>query len=297
MLTYRFPRLSFLLLILSFAGVYNITWALYPDSFIKNEELNTYPIEDAINLVFEFDNQDTIEIAQVLKSEFRVEIREIALKNKTAINEINALTANIDLLQEKEKSEYNKLITKWKENVDNYVLNHTKKYEEKLNNAYIERDVLFNKRGAKKDYQLEVEIANKNIEISELNYKSALEVSEAHKYTLANISEFHDEELLKVNKSIENKIRELESKRSEKNMERLDLRRKAYDLLSKVEKNNLNCIDFIYYSIGISTTTTFGDIIANSRFIRSVVCIQLLLSILLLARITQNFLKKSLPHD
>ncbi|CAI0854865.1 ion channel [Serratia fonticola] len=297
MLTHRFPLLSFLALILFFAGAYNITWVISPDSFIKNEELNTYPIEDAINLVFEFDNQDAIEIAQVLKSEFRVAIREIALKNKTAINEINSLTTSIDLLQEKEKTEYNKLISKWKENVDDYVLNHTKKYEEKLNNAYIEKDMLISKRGTKKDYQLEVEIANKNIAIAELNYQSALAVSEAHKYTLANISEFHDAELLKTNKSIEKKIRELESERSKKNMERLDLRRKAYDLLSKVEKNNLNYFDFIFYSIGISTTTTFGDIIANSRFIRLLVCMQLLASILLLACITQNFLRKNLPHD
>ncbi|HHT0525037.1 TPA: ion channel [Klebsiella michiganensis] len=63
--------------------------------------------------------------------------------------------------------------------------------------------------------------------------------------------------------------------------------------MSKRQKEDLNFWDFFFYSIGISTTTTFGDLVANSRLIRMLVCIQLLLSILVLANVTQNFLSKN----
>ncbi|HEB0978545.1 TPA: two pore domain potassium channel family protein [Yersinia enterocolitica] len=67
-------------------------------------------------------------------------------------------------------------------------------------------------------------------------------------------------------------------------------------MLGKRQKEDLNFLDFAFYSIGISTTTTFGDLVANSRLIRMLVCIQLLLSILVLANVTQSFLSKIKIH-
>ncbi|PLN97136.1 ion channel, partial [Klebsiella michiganensis] len=73
----------------------------------------------------------------------------------------------------------------------------------------------------------------------------------------------------------------------------IKIKNNVQDLLSKRQKEDLNFWDFAFYSIGISTTTTFGDLVANSRLIRMLVCIQLLLSILVLANVTQSFLSKN----
>lgn len=72
----------------------------------------------------------------------------------------------------------------------------------------------------------------------------------------------------------------------------MEIRNKSQSMLEKLKKDDLNFLDFLFYSIGISTTTTFGDLLANSRLIRLIVCVQLLLSIIVLANVTQRFLSK-----
>jgi hypothetical protein len=40
-------------------------------------------------------------------------------------------------------------------------------------------------------------------------------------------------------------------------------------------------LDFVYFSIGVATGTTFGDIVPNHVFTRSIVAVQLLTSIII----------------
>ena len=50
----------------------------------------------------------------------------------------------------------------------------------------------------------------------------------------------------------------------------------------------LNLFDFLFYSIGISTTTTFGEMVANNKLVRSAVSLQLILSVFVLSSLIER---------
>ena len=43
----------------------------------------------------------------------------------------------------------------------------------------------------------------------------------------------------------------------------------------------MGILDFIYFSIGISTTSVFGDIMPNNKWLRSTISLQIIVSIVL----------------
>lgn len=59
----------------------------------------------------------------------------------------------------------------------------------------------------------------------------------------------------------------------------------------------MTILDFFYYSVGISTTTTFGDIMASSPGARGMVTFQLLVSIFILAFATSKVVTKLQKND
>jgi hypothetical protein len=66
--------------------------------------------------------------------------------------------------------------------------------------------------------------------------------------------------------------------------ERTELRQSAFDLMADIRGKRVGrvgFVDFLYFSIGVSTTTTFGDIIPNHTVTRFVVTLQLLASIII----------------
>jgi hypothetical protein len=62
-------------------------------------------------------------------------------------------------------------------------------------------------------------------------------------------------------------------------------------------RNKLDIVDFLYFSVGISTTTTFGDIVANDRVVRAVVSFQLILSYSLLVALLIRLLQEKLTSQ
>lgn len=126
--------------------------------------------------------------------------------------------------------------------------------------------------------------------------KDLLEITNILKQTNEKIEEIER----KIERKVENKedkINELDEDRRflkglftvknnltfivEKAQIRLELK-STLEQEEKIRKKKLNFLDFLFYSIGISTTTTFGEIVANSRIVRSIVSFQLLSSVFVL---------------
>ena len=75
-----------------------------------------------------------------------------------------------------------------------------------------------------------------------------------------------------------------------------DKRSAAIDNVGRYYKQymaRLNIIDFIYFSVGISTTTTFGDMVASDRLIRAFVSLQLLLCIFIVGGFLNSVMNKN----
>ncbi|WP_458724185.1 potassium channel family protein [Alteromonas macleodii] len=90
--------------------------------------------------------------------------------------------------------------------------------------------------------------------------------------TVQKINKLHDDQI-----KLLDQISEAQNAAGDARQEAGDLVRSAYE----DRKARVGYVDFLYFSVGISTTTTFGDIVANSKIARAFVGIQLLICIVI----------------
>lgn len=56
-------------------------------------------------------------------------------------------------------------------------------------------------------------------------------------------------------------------------------------------------VDFLFFSIGISTTTTYGDVVGNSRLVRSLIAAQLLICVFVMAGFVSSVVSRAGRRD
>lgn len=284
---------AYSLIILFFAAFYYFTWLVNPDSFIKNNALNSTPVQNAINLAFSYNNVAHEGYDNISIEDFSGE----TLKAKKEFDRITNQNINLEsVLSQQEsnlKSIGEKLSKAWAMNTQAYVDESSLKHDNELIVKENERKAIFSQKNKAHKSQFDILLADKNVEISEVKLRIATARYDALEYVLSHAGNFNDPKLVSELNIANKIIDDTRSKLIINNKRIVEIRNKVQDLLSKRQKEDLNFWDFIFYSIGISTTTTFGDLVANSRLIRMLVCIQLLLSILVLANVTQSFLSKN----
>lgn len=287
------PAVAYSLIILAFAVAYYLAWLVNPDSFIKNNALNSTPVHNAINLAFLLNDVVHEEPENISNEEFS----EKTLKAKKEFDRIRR--QNIDLEKSLSQQESNlkvmheNLSTAWAENTQVYMEKTSLKYREALIIKKHERENILSQKNKINKNQFNIMLADKNVEISEVKLSIATTERDALEYVLSHAGDFNKPNLVSEINIANEKIDNKRSKLIINNERMVKIRNNVQDLLNKRQKEDLNLWDFTFYSIGISTTTTFGDLVANSRLIRMLVCIQLLLSILVLANVTQSFLSKN----
>lgn len=286
------PSISFSFIILTFSVIYYIAWLVDPDSFIKNSALNSTPVHNAINMAFAY-NDVAYEDPDNISSE---EFHEQTLKAKKEFDRITH--QSIELEKSLSQQEGNlkvisgNLSNAWGKNVQKHVQKMSREYLKELTIRKDEYETILSAKNQANESQINIMLSKKNVEIAEVKLKIATAESDALEYALSHTSEFNEPAIVsilnKANKEVDDTRTKLVT-----NRKRMDeIRSNVQNLLNKRQQEDLNFLDFTFYSIGISTTTTFGDLVANSRIIRMIVCIQLLLSILVLASVTQAFLSK-----
>ncbi|UCQ55670.1 two pore domain potassium channel family protein [Edwardsiella tarda] len=283
---------AYSLIILFFTAVYYLAWSVYPDSFIKNNALNSTPIYDATKLAFSYNDEAHEDYDNISSDDFSKETLK-AKKELGRITSKNDELENIVSQQEAKLKSINENLSKaWEKNTQAYVDEASLKHRNELKVKESELKAILSQKNEIQESQFNIMLNDKNIEISKIKLRIAISERDALEYILSHAGEFHDpmlvSELNDTNKIIDDAKAELTINDEEK----IKIKNNIQVLLSKHPKEDLNICDFFFYSIGISTTTTFGDLVANSRLIRMLVCIQLLLSILVLANVTQSFLSK-----
>jgi hypothetical protein len=121
------------------------------------------------------------------------------------------------------------------------------------------------------------------VRLSEVEQVKLEKHAEAITYVLRNLNSFADQQLSKnFEESYAEKTR-LEGQLILLERQTSQERGRAYTLWTQKRNQRverLGLIDFVYFSLGVATTTTFGDILPNSATIRLVVIAQLTLCLI-----------------
>ncbi|WP_155763570.1 potassium channel family protein [Pantoea agglomerans] len=271
----RNPLLYFILLIIIFAFLYRCFWDRYPDSFVKNDYLNSTPVENASRIAYglnpeindgRYFSQSTLYAkSNDLVSEHN-EIILIGLKLRSDLNNIGTEEG---------------LLIKRNEAILN--VNYNQYINDSAKDLNAELVALLTAKG---------EGSEGSVAVAQLKLNIALKMKEANDYAFEHRAEFNDK---KTWSEIQEKNLQQDRLRKaidENEKRRIELQKKAEDFLINRDRSDITLLDFFYYSVGISTTTTFGDIMASSPGARGMVTFQLLISIFILAFATSKVVTK-----
>lgn len=113
---------------------------------------------------------------------------------------------------------------------------------------------------------------------------------------MSNYGQFGSAELRERIREEDLKLQTLLEKYASAEDEFRKQRHEVYDafILARADiMRSIGLVDFLYFSACVSTTTTFGDITANNRWVRLLVISQILIGIMILAFLIQSITAKN----
>lgn len=289
--------LSYLAIVLLFSGAYYSIWGVRPDSFIINSELNLDPLSDIPLLAWqEMDTQATTAAPNL--GEISAKLAGI----KAGINELDLKVRSLDQQVDSGRAELAEVgrrnQTIIMANGEHYRLNITAEASRSVVDA--ERVLkAFSERGlSERDYG--VAEANLRVKLAEMRVVQAEQMAEAYRYFISNIGQFGDPLLVTQMDQLHNKT-QAQAREREQAWELLSQKRsELINVAQTWRKQRLDAVswlDFLFFSIGISTTTTYGDVVGNSRLVRSLIAIQLLICVFVMAGFVSSVVSRSGRRD
>ncbi len=288
---------AYTLLVLVFTVIYTVIWIRSPDSFIINEDLNMSPFVEARNVLWGDGNYQVNSVTTLYG--LKQELDSLYLKKSK--QEKKSMTADQQLkdLSPHEKSAFDQMAKEREINIEKYIDDNLSQYrkisEEFISEIKKQESHLNRVEDAFKRLPLISKVGAKRIEYADFKILFAQKKYEVHSYVLSNFGSFASKEII-------NKVMELQDNRIDYLKEGAGLQRELRNIRGKISeiikfhyeqrKSRLGAIDFLYFSIGISTTTTFGDIVANSKVARAFVVLQLILSVVVVGGCLNSLAKK-----
>ena len=157
----------------------------------------------------------------------------------------------------------------------------------------------FSERGSsERDYG--VAEANLRVKLAEMRVVQAEQMAEAYRYFISNIGQFGDPQLMAQMDQLHDKT-QAQAREREQAWDLLSQKRtELIDVAKTWRKQRLDAVswlDFLFFSIGISTTTTYGDVVGNSRLVRCLIATQLLICVFVMAGFVSSVVSKSGRRD
>lgn len=282
--------LLYLLAVAVFSSFYYCFWLNKPDSFIINPELNVQPFYSVNKLLWSDENTDyqlgngiSLNKLQAENDNYFYQLSHSKNEIFKIEQEMSEIKSDLDKLDEIRNAELDKNKHAYEAKMLAPILQREGKLEVELVelNKYLPAVVK-----TKADVELVRDVGNKRVELAEIRVEKAQQIYEVAEFFLSNLVGFMSKETIDRYAYLNQRESDLYQERYliEKNIR--DARSLTFDRLEKdfeTYRSRLNYFDFLYYSIGISTTTTFGDIVANNRVVRIVVSVQLLICIFIVA--------------
>jgi len=128
-------------------------------------------------------------------------------------------------------------------------------------------------------------ISQLKVELAQIDYKIAKRRSEVAGHIIREYGQFAAPEDLHRANNLENQVSVVQKSLLEVEGRDSALRIKMSDLLEQWRAgrvSRLDFYDFLYFSLGVSTTVTFGDIVPNHSIVRTITTLQILASVVLL---------------
>lgn len=138
-------------------------------------------------------------------------------------------------------------------------------------------------------------IQGKYVELAELNYQYALKRYEMQTYILKHYGSFIAEDFNSRMHNDNEKLIAYEDSIQIMELYRFDVSRKIRTTVGLFHANRRETVgfkDFLYYSICVSTTVSFGDIVPNSNLSRLLAIFEILICLVLVAIILNRIIKR-----
>lgn len=284
--------------IVLFAIIYTTIWSYEPDSFIVNTELNVYPFHETMVFLWEdqknIDNNNADYELKKIYSEFIPYIQKInnsenalKLKNERLI-EIKKESNELNIIGDQEIQETKLRLEK--ENVDPI---RVQKLDLDTKVQFLISQIS-KKNNLLEIYEIDQQLKEAFKLLEEINQK-------LYKTEMNNINQFLENPRSFRSEKVNHKLNKLYAEEQNIDRDKINLiqdirnnRQKLSEEFQKYytqRKAKLGIIDFLYFSVGIATTTTFGDIIGNTKGIRALITLELIICLVLLTGLLNSIFK------
>lgn len=285
--------LGYLAVVLLFSWLYYFLWSVRPDSFIVNSELNLDPLSDIPFLAWQEMDAHATKGAPSLGG-ISVELASI----KARINELDLQVRSLDQKVDSGRAELSDVVRR------NLTITLAKgeRYRQDIT-AVASRNVAeaeqvlkaFSERGSLgQDYG--VAEANLRVKLAGLRVVQAQQMANASDFFVSNMGDFGDPQLMaqidKLHDTTQAQAREREVAATELMKKRTEL----IDVAQAWRHQRLEAVswlDFLFFSIGISTTTTYGDVVGNSKWVRGLISIQLLVCVFVMGGFVSSVVSRA----
>lgn len=280
----RMPTIRFATMfvgkIFIFGFVYWVIFFIKPDSFNFANGFNSKPLSNFLGEFYETDVPSAVYALdfQAAVSRFKDESLELKSRYEQSSlleNERTALEAAFDeLYRELDKDRAKEVDIYNKKNIEP-LESESEEIEQKLSS---------------RDYstQQRVDLRTRNLEISK-------KLLAHHSFVLSNFGQFGSADLRDRIQDEDQKLQIFREKHARAEEDYREKRVEVYDAFMQARADifsSIGLVDFLYFSACVSTTTTFGDITANNRWVRLLVVLQILIGIMILAFFIQSITAK-----
>lgn len=280
-----------LLSVVAYAFAYWLLWFVQPDAFIVNKEFNLTPIQDLHTKLWGNDSTSAwspipsiiapgaIELDSLMGTV--AELDRTAAEAEKSMAPLRSEQAQIEAELKQALQRHSELI--WA-NVERY---KSSAGAEERSESQKQADLVaaLKKRfGPDPPSHQAIVLAEARVSLAHARYREAVKSAEVGDFVLKNLGTFADSVSSSEIRRLEELLKDKTQRQTALSARLSDVRKRAQDSLQSwyaTRQPRLLWIDFIYFSVGVSTTTTFGDIIPNSRTARIFVMTQLVVSVLL----------------
>ena len=258
-----------------FSIVYYGFWLFEPDSFIVNSELNIFPFSEFRSFLWGdgVHSYKTIDIRKL--DDLKREYDKAYLAYVETQSKIDAIELEMKKIEEKERVLSEKRDSEVGDNIESYKAKEMAPLIEKESMLKRELIVLEGKIpkniSSESDIDLIREAGLKKVELAQHRVVMANKAYRNSEFVFSNLLLFMSQET----RDEFYRLRESSAKNHQVSFKLEDeLRKIRSDALDQVRdhiqaaRERIDFFDFLYFSVGISTTTTFGDMVANDKTVR-----------------------------
>ena len=258
-----------------FSIVYFIVWHINPDAFIVHQEMNLRLFSQWRGLgggrtESQPSSSTSLETVHAKYSELRRDEEKLVNELANTESALSNIKIEIERLGELHNQETAETITA-------FVEQEQKKFNDRLEKAL--SDLMKELAQNPSEPERTRIVAAYDDEVKKAREQSGL-------VNRTNLAQFTNTSKLTELQTKLNTRDELWQTQINHSRKITELRNEQHKLIQNWEerlKKRVGFFDFVYFSMGVATSNTFGDLIPNDRLVRIVIVVQLLLSIVLLA--------------